>query len=107
MTIRIAMWSGPRNLSTAMMRSFGSRSDTFVSDEPFYGAYLRDTRDPQPMADEVVASMDCDWQSVAQTMVSIGIDMRAIATFATLRDALRHCMGRLGEGAAQPARSLG
>jgi hypothetical protein len=67
-TLRIAMWSGPRNLSTAMMRSFGSRSDTFVSDEPFYGCYLKQTRDPQPMADEVVAAMDCDWQSVAGTM---------------------------------------
>jgi len=67
-TVRIAMWSGPRNLSTAMMRSFGSRRDTFVSDEPFYGAYLRDTGDPQPMADQVIAAMDCDWQSVARTM---------------------------------------
>jgi hypothetical protein len=62
------MWSGPRNLSTAMMRSFGSRADTFVSDEPFYGAYLKQTRDPQPMADEVVAAMDCDWQGVARAM---------------------------------------
>ncbi|QIK97239.1 HAD family hydrolase [Sphingomonas sp. HDW15A] len=62
------MWSGPRNLSTAMMRSFGSRPDTFVSDEPFYGAYLRQTGDPQPMADEVIAAMDCDWDSVARTM---------------------------------------
>ena len=44
MTIRIAMWSGPRNLSTAMMRSFGSRADTFVSDEPFYGCFLEDQR---------------------------------------------------------------
>lgn len=68
MTVRIAMWSGPRNLSTAMMRSFESRSDTFVSDEPFYGAYLKDTCDPQPMADEVIASMDCDWQSIAATL---------------------------------------
>ena len=68
MTIRIAMWSGPRNLSTAMMRSFGSRSDTLVSDEPFYGAYLKATGDPQPMADEVMASMDCDWQGVARSM---------------------------------------
>ena len=68
MTIRIAMWSGPRNLSTAMMRSFGSRSDAVVTDEPFYGAYLKQTRDPQPMADEVIASMDCDWNSVARTM---------------------------------------
>ena len=40
-TLRIAMWSGPRNLSTAMMRSFGNRADTFVSDEPFYGAFLK------------------------------------------------------------------
>lgn len=68
MTIRIAMWSGPRNLSTAMMRSFGSRADSFVSDEPFYGAYLKATGDPQPMADRVMASMDCDWASVARTM---------------------------------------
>ena len=68
MTVRIAMWSGPRNLSTAMMRSFDSRADTFVTDEPFYGAYLKETRDPQPMADEIIATMDCDWQSVARTM---------------------------------------
>ena len=68
MTIRIAMWSGPRNLSTAMMRGFGSRADTFVSDEPFYGAYLKATGDPQAMADQVIASMDTDWQSVARAM---------------------------------------
>ncbi|WP_369025230.1 sulfotransferase [Qipengyuania sp. RANM35] len=68
MTVRIAMWSGPRNLSTAMMRSFSSRADTFVSDEPFYGAYLRETGDPQPMAEEVMADMDCDWHSVAATL---------------------------------------
>ena len=68
MTVRIAMWSGPRNLSTAMMRSFGARSDTVVSDEPFYGAYLRHTGDDQPMKDAVVAAMDCDWHSVAAAM---------------------------------------
>lgn len=62
------MWSGPRNLSTAMMRSFGSRRDTFVTDEPFYGAYLKATGDPQPMAEAVIADMDCDWASVARTM---------------------------------------
>ena len=68
MSIKIAMWSGPRNLSTAMMRAFSSRADCFVSDEPFYGAYLRQTGDPQPMMDQVMASMDCDWQSVASTL---------------------------------------
>ncbi len=62
------MWSGPRNLSTAMMRSFGARADTVVSDEPFYGCYLRDTGDDQPMRDAVIASMDCDWYSVARSL---------------------------------------
>lgn len=64
MTIRIAMWSGPRNLSTAMMRSFGSRADTVVSDEPFYGCFLKATGAEHPMREEVIAAMDCDWQSV-------------------------------------------
>lgn len=62
--IRIAMWSGPRNISTAMMRSFGARSDCAVSDEPFYGAFLKDSGEPHPMAAETIASMDCDWESV-------------------------------------------
>ena len=64
MTRRIAMWSGPRNLSTAIMRSFGSRSDTFVSDEPFYGCFLKSTGADHPMREEVIAAMDCDWRSV-------------------------------------------
>ena len=58
------MWSGPRNLSTAMMRSFGSRTDTFVSDEPFYGCFLKTTGAPHPMREETIAAMDCDWRSV-------------------------------------------
>ena len=66
--MRIAMWSGPRNLSTAMMRSFGNRADTFVSDEPFYGAFLKTSGAPHPMRDEVIAAMDCDWRSIARTL---------------------------------------
>ncbi|HEV2866701.1 MAG TPA: HAD family hydrolase [Allosphingosinicella sp.] len=68
MTIRIAMWSGPRNLSTAMMRSFGNRADTFVSDEPYYGAFLKTSGAPHPMREAVIAAMDCDWRSVARTL---------------------------------------
>lgn len=68
MTRRIAMWSGPRNLSTAMMRSFGSRADTFVSDEPFYGCFLKATGADHPMRDDVIAAMDCDWGSVLDTL---------------------------------------
>lgn len=68
MTRRIAMWSGPRNLSTAMMRSFGSRADTFVTDEPFYGCFLTDSGADHPMREEVIAAMDCDWASVLETL---------------------------------------
>ena len=68
MTTRIAMWSGPRNLSTAMMRSFGSRADTYVSDEPFYGCFLKSTGADHPMREEVIAAMDCDWRSVMESL---------------------------------------
>jgi hypothetical protein len=73
-TRRIAMWSGPRNLSTAMMRSFGSRSDTFVSDEPFYGCFLEDTGADHPMAAEIIAAMDTDWRSVLETLSGVAPD---------------------------------
>jgi hypothetical protein len=62
------MWSGPRNLSTAMMRSFGSRADTFVSDEPFYGCFLKSSGADHPMREEVICVMDCDWSSVMATL---------------------------------------
>lgn len=68
MTLRIAMWSGPRNISTAMMRSFSSRGDTFVSDEPFYGAFLKTSGADHPMAEAVIASMETDWRVVAEAM---------------------------------------
>ena len=53
---RIAMWSGPRNISTAMMRSFGNRPDCAVSDEPFYAAYLAATGLIHPQTEEILAS---------------------------------------------------
>lgn len=65
MTIRIAMWSGPRNLSTAMMRAFENRADCVVSDEPFYAAYLAATGLIHPMQNEVLASQPNDWRDVA------------------------------------------
>ena len=78
MTRRIAMWSGPRNLSTAMMRSFGNRADTFVSDEPFYGCFLKATGADHPMRDEVIAGMDCDWRGVAETLRGAAPDGSAV-----------------------------
>lgn len=64
MTVRVAMWSGPRNISTAMMRSFENRADCKVADEPFYAAYLADTGLGHPMRDEVLASQPQDWRDV-------------------------------------------
>jgi hypothetical protein len=66
---RIAMWSGPRNLSTAMMRSFSSRPDTAVSDEPFYSAYLARSGVVHPMQDEVLASQTQDPHQVAADLL--------------------------------------
>jgi len=61
---RIAMWSGPRNISTAMMRAWGNRTDTFVVDEPFYAFYLNATGKKHPGANEVVAAGETDWRRV-------------------------------------------
>ncbi len=62
--IRIAMWSGPRNISTALMRSWGNRPDTFVCDEPLYAHYLQQTRLDHPGADEVIVHHESDWRKV-------------------------------------------
>jgi len=72
MTVRIAMWSGPRNISTAMMRAFENRDDTGVTDEPFYAAFLAKTGDIHPMRDEVIASQPSDWREVAEAMAGEG-----------------------------------
>jgi hypothetical protein len=63
--LHIAMWSGPRNISTAMMRSWGNRPDTFVCDEPFYAYYLKQTGLDHPMAAEIIAGGQPDWRAVA------------------------------------------
>jgi len=62
--IRVAMWSGPRNISTAMMRAWGNRPDTSVVDEPFYAFYLNATGKKHPGADEVIAVGETDWRKV-------------------------------------------
>jgi hypothetical protein len=67
--VRIAMWSGPRNISTAMMRSFESRPDTAVVDEPFYAAYLHLTGALHPMRDEVLRSQPTNWREVVETLL--------------------------------------
>ena len=68
----IAMWSGPRNISTAMMRAFENRPDTEVWDEPFYGCYLQQTGIPHPGAEEVIADQGTDWQQIAHNCTQAG-----------------------------------
>ena len=67
--LRLAMWSGPRNISTAMMRSWGNRSDTAVIDEPLYAHYLAETGLAHPARDEVIASQPTDWRDVAAQLL--------------------------------------
>lgn len=64
--MRIAMWSGPRNLSTAMMYSFGAREDFEVRDEPFYAPYLAATGADHPMREEILTAHETDPEKVAQ-----------------------------------------
>jgi len=66
--VRIAMWSGPRNISTAMMRSWGNRPDTAVVDEPFYAYYLEETKKPHPGAAQVIARGETDWRRVVDQL---------------------------------------
>jgi hypothetical protein len=67
---RIAMWSGPRTLSTALMRSFENRQDTVVVDEPLYGYYLAETGIDHPGRDEILASMPTRWPPVVDELTS-------------------------------------
>jgi len=60
------MWSGPRNISTAMMRAWENRTDCTVSDEPFYAAYLAETGLDHPMRAEVLAAQPTDWETCAR-----------------------------------------
>ena len=68
--LRLAMWSGPRNISTAMMRAWENRADTAVIDEPFYAFYLQATGKQHPGAGEVIAQGETDWRRVAAALTN-------------------------------------
>lgn len=67
--VRLAMWSGPRNISTAMMRSWENRPDSIVVDEPLYAYYLAETGLDHPARDEVIAAGGTDWREVVATLL--------------------------------------
>jgi len=66
--LRIAMWSGPRNISTAMMRAWENRPDTSVWDEPLYGHFLAHTGMDHPMRREILETCETDWRKTVQDL---------------------------------------
>ncbi|TDM04993.1 MAG: sulfotransferase family protein [Ideonella sp. MAG2] len=68
MTLRLAMWSGPRNISTAMMRAWENRPDCAVTDEPLYAAYLAQTGLDHPGREQILASGETDWRKVVGSL---------------------------------------
>ncbi len=75
--MRIACWSGPRNISTAMMRAFASRPDCAASDEPLYAAYLADSGKEHPVRSAILASQPQDWAVVAEQLTGPIPDAKA------------------------------
>ena len=67
--LRVAMWSGPRNISTAMMRAWENRGDCSVSDEPLYAHYLAHTGLDHPARDAVIAGGDANWRRVVESLL--------------------------------------
>ncbi|WP_372012554.1 sulfotransferase-like domain-containing protein [Pseudoxanthomonas sp. 10H] len=67
--IRVAMWSGPRNISTAMMRAWENRGDCAVSDEPLYAHYLAHTGLDHPAREAVIADGQTDWRAVVDALL--------------------------------------
>ena len=67
-SLHLAMWSGPRNISTAMMRAWENRGDCVVVDEPLYAHYLAYTGLDHPGREAVIAAGETDWRKVAQQL---------------------------------------
>ena len=66
----VACWSGPRNISTALMRSWSSRRDTYVTDEPFYAYYLKETRINHPMYEKIINSYFSDYNEIVNHLIN-------------------------------------
>lgn len=76
--LRIAMWSGPRNVSTALLRSWGNRADCAVWDEPLYAHYLTQYKPDHPGIPEIIAAHETDWRKVVEAILGPVPNGRAI-----------------------------
>jgi hypothetical protein len=68
--VRLAVWSGPRNISTALMRAWENRPDARVVDEPLYAYYLHETGIDHPGRDAVIAAGETSWQAVVEQLTA-------------------------------------
>ncbi len=76
--VRIAMWSGPRNISTALMRAWENRPDTAVCDEPFYACYLKRTGLVHPGRNEIIQSQPTEWFTVIENLTGVVPERKSI-----------------------------
>jgi hypothetical protein len=99
---RIAMWSGPRTISTALMRAWENRADTVVIDEPLYGFYLARSGAPHPGRDEVIRSMPNGWRVVLDDLA--GVPLPAGRTILYGKHMTHHLLPEVDRGALAPLR---
>ncbi|MCB1022458.1 MAG: sulfotransferase family protein [Bryobacterales bacterium] len=90
-TKRICVWSGPRNISTALLYSFGERDDTRVADEPLYGFYLAESGAEHPGYDELRAKLDPDGERVVREVILGPCDRKVLF----LKQMAHHLTGSL------------
>ena len=99
---RIAMWSGPRTVSTALMRAWENRPDTVVADEPLYAFYLDRTGIDHPGRDEVIASQPTDWRVVLAGLTSARLPAGAVIGYA--KHMTHHLLPEVDRAALAPFR---
>ena len=98
--VRIAMWSGPRTLSTATMRAWENRPDTVVVDEPLYAYYLAATGIDHPGRDAVLASQPTDWRTVVRSLTTENLPDGA--TISYQKHMTHHVLPEVDLGALEP-----
>jgi hypothetical protein len=99
---RIAMWSGPRTISTALMRAWENRPDTVVVDEPLYGFYLARSGVPHPGREEIMRSMHSGWREVLDQLCSAPLP--AGKTVYYQKHMTHHLLPEVHRGALRPLR---
>jgi hypothetical protein len=99
---RIAMWSGPRTVSTALMRAWENRPDTVVSDEPLYAFYLHRTALPHPGHQTVIASQPTDWRVVLAQLTSAPLPPGIAVSYA--KHMTHHLLPEVDRAALAPLR---